>query len=180
LTVVKGGSVRMMEDEGCWAVSDPCSDLPNRERELAMYKHILMSTDGSEIANKAIPHAIGMAKALGANLSAVTVTEPYEAVVVPQAGGMMLPADYKKQCDANADKILSTVRDAAQIAGIECNAVHVDNRLPYVGIMEAAEKVDADLIVLSSHGRRGIAGLLLGSETAKLLTHTKVPVLVVR
>jgi nucleotide-binding universal stress UspA family protein len=156
------------------------SDRPNREREHPMYKHILIATDGSETANKAIPHAIELTKAFGATLSAVTVTEPYEAVAIPQSSGLMLPAEYKKQCDEIAANILSTVTSAAEAAGIKCDAFHQDNRLPYVGIIEAAEKVGADLIVLSSHGRRGIAGLLLGSEATKLLTHTKVPALVVR
>jgi nucleotide-binding universal stress UspA family protein len=145
-----------------------------------MYKHILIATDGSELANKAIPHAIELAKAFGATLSAVTVTEPYEAVVVTEARSVILPADYKKQHEAFAANILSVVTSAAEAAGIKCNALHQDNRLPYVGIIEAAEKVGADLIVLASHGRRGIAGLLLGSEATKLLTHTKVPTLVVR
>jgi nucleotide-binding universal stress UspA family protein len=145
-----------------------------------MYKHILIATDGSEIANKAIPHAIELAKAFGARLSAVTVTEPYEAVVVPRVRDLVLPADYKKQYEEFAAHILSAVTSAAEAAGIECEALHQDNRLPYVGIIEAAEKVGADLIVLASHGRRGIAGLLLGSEATKLLTHTKVPTLVVR
>ena len=145
-----------------------------------MYKNILIATDGSEFANKAIPHAIELTKALGATLSAVTVTEPYEAVAIPQASGLMLPAEYKKQCDEIATKTLSVVTSAAEAAGIKCNALHQDNRLPYVGIIEAADEVSADLIVLSSHGRRGIAGLLLGSEATKLLTHSKVPALVVR
>jgi nucleotide-binding universal stress UspA family protein len=145
-----------------------------------MYKHILIATDGSEIANKAIPHAIELAKAFGATLSAVTVTEPYEAVVVSEARGLLHPADYNKQHDESAAKPLSAVTTAAETAGIECDVIHQYNRLPYVGIIEAAEKVGADLIVLASHGRRGIEGLLLGSQSTKLLTHTKVPTLVVR
>jgi nucleotide-binding universal stress UspA family protein len=145
-----------------------------------MYKNILIATDGSELANKAIPHAIELAKAFGATLTAVTVTEPYEAVVVSEARGLMLPDDYKKQHEEMAANVLSVVTSAAEVAGIKCDALHQENRLPYVGIIEAAEKVGADLIVLASHGRRGMAGLLLGSEATKLLTHCKVPALVVR
>ena len=145
-----------------------------------MYKNILIATDGSEFANKAIPHAIELAKAFGATMSAVIVTEPYEAIVVSEARGLLLPDDYNKQHDESAAKILSTVTSAADAAGIECDMIHQYNRLPYVGIIEAAEKVGADLIVLASHGRRGIEGLLLGSEATKLLTHTKIPALVVR
>ena len=145
-----------------------------------MYKHILITTDGSEIANKAISHGVELAKTLGAKLSAVTVTEPYEAAMVPQAKGLVLPADYNKQCEESASKILSFVSSAAQSAGIKCDVIHEQNRWPYEGIIEAAEKVGADLIVIGSHGRRGIEGLLIGSQTTKLLTHSKIPALVVR
>jgi nucleotide-binding universal stress UspA family protein len=140
-----------------------------------MYKHILIATDGSEIANKAIPHAIELAKALGATLSAVTVTEPYDAVVAAEA-----IADYNEQSEERAAEILSVVTSAAEAAGIECDVIHEQNRLPYEGVIEAAEKVGADLIVVGSHGRRGIEGLLIGSQTTKLLTHSKIPALVVR
>jgi nucleotide-binding universal stress UspA family protein len=145
-----------------------------------MYKHILIATDGSEIAGKAMTHGIDLAKALGAKLSAVTVTEPYEAVVVVETMVLTLPADYKKQCVESAAKILSVVTSAAEAAGIECDALHQDNRWPYEGVIEAAEKVGADLIVIGSHGRRGIEGLLIGSQTTKLLTYSKIPALVVR
>ena len=140
-----------------------------------MYKHILIATDGSEIANKAIPHAIELAKALGAKLSAVTVAEPYDAVVEAESHG-----DYNERSAESAAEILSVVTSAAEAAGVECDALHQQNRLPYEGIIKAAEKVDADLIVVGSHGRRGIEGLLIGSQTTKLLTHSKIPALVVR
>jgi nucleotide-binding universal stress UspA family protein len=110
----------------------------------------------------------------------VTVTEPYESVVVVETMVLILPADYKKQCEENAKQILSVVTSAAQSAGIKCDVIHQENRWPYEGIIEAAEKVGADLIVIGSHGRRGIEGLLIGSQTTKLLTHTKIPALVVR
>jgi nucleotide-binding universal stress UspA family protein len=145
-----------------------------------MYKHILIATDGSEIGNKGISHGIELSKALGAKLYAVTVTEPYEAAIVPQGRGLVLPADYNKQCEESAAKILSVVTSAADAEGIKCDALHVQNRWPYEGIIEAAEKVGADLIVVGSHGRWGIQRLLLGSQATKLLTHTKVPTLVVR
>ena len=145
-----------------------------------MYEHILIATDGSEIGNKATSHGIELAKSIGAKLSAVTVTEPYEVAIVPQGRGLVLPADYSAQCEKSAAQILSVVTSAAEAVGIKCDALHQQNRSPYKGIIEAAEKVGADLIVVGSHGRRGIEGLLLGSQTTKLLTHTKVPALVVR
>ncbi len=95
-----------------------------------MYKHILIATDGSEIANKAMPHAIELAKALGATLSAVTVTEPYDAIVVAEARSVVLPADYKKQCEESAAKVLSVVTSAADAAGIKCDALHRKSRWP--------------------------------------------------
>ena len=140
-----------------------------------MYKHILIATDGSEIAGKAMPHAIELAKALGAKLSAVTVTEPYDAVVAAESH-----LDFNERSAENAAEILSVVTSATEAAGIECDAIREQNRLPYAGIIEAAEKVGADLIVVGSHGRRGIEGLLIGSQAAKLITHTKIPALVVR
>lgn len=140
-----------------------------------MYKHILIATDGSAIADRAIPHAIELAKALRAKLSAVTVVEPYDAVVESESHGY-----YNERSAENAAEILSAVSSATQAAGIECDALHQQNRLPYAGIIEAAEKIGADLIIVGSHGRRGIEGLLIGSQATKLLTHTNIPVLVVR
>lgn len=140
-----------------------------------MYKHIIVATDGSNIAGKAVSHGVDLAKALGSKLSAVTVTEPYDPVVANESHG-----DYNERSAEIAGDILSVVTSAAQAAGVECDDILVENRAPYEGVIEAAEKVGADLIVLGSHGRRGIEGLLIGSQANKLLTHTKIPALVVR
>lgn len=145
-----------------------------------MYKNILVATDDSDIANKAVDHAIALAKALGAKLTTVTVTEPYEAVVTGTTVGMVMPQDYNKQCEAYALDVLGKVREKAEAAGVACETVHTSNRWPYDGINHAAEEAGADLIIMGSHGRRGIEGFLLGSQTTKLLTHTKTPVLVLR
>ena len=145
-----------------------------------MYEHILIATDGSKISNKAIPHAIELANAFGAKLSAVTVTYPYDAGVAAEVEPIDI-ANYNEQSEEiAAEIILSFVTSAADAAGIKCDAFHQQNRWPYEGIIKAAEKVGADLIVVGSHGRRGIDGLLIGSQTTKLLTHTKIPALVVR
>jgi nucleotide-binding universal stress UspA family protein len=88
--------------------------------------------------------------------------------------------DYNERSAENAAEILSAVSSATQAAGIECDVIHEQNRWPYEGEIEVAEKVGADLIIVGSHGRRGIEGLLIGSQTTKLLTHTKIPALVVR
>ena len=145
-----------------------------------MYKHILVATDGSEIAGRAISHAVALAKAIGAKLSAVTITEPFEAVAIAETMAVLLPTEYNKQCEEHAAKILSQATDAAKAAGLECETMHRQNRWPYEGVIEAAQQAGADLIVIGSHGRRGIEGLLIGSEAVKLLTHSKIPALVVR
>jgi len=124
--------------------------------------------------------ASNLRKKIGAKLSAVSVTEPYEALMELEAPVMMVQADYDKRCAEFANKILSVIISAAAAVGIKCGALHQQNRWPYEGIIEAAEKVGADLIVVWSHGRKGIQGVLLGSQASKLLTHTKLPALVVR
>ena len=145
-----------------------------------MYKKILVATDGSEIAQKAEQHAIELAKVHDATLIAVTVSEPYEAVAFTETMAVINRDDYSKQCASHADDVLSKVVQGARGAGIACETMHQDSHWPYAGIIEAAEKTGADLIVLGSHGRRGLEGLLLGSQAMKLLTHTKVPTLVIR
>jgi nucleotide-binding universal stress UspA family protein len=145
-----------------------------------MYKHILVATDGSEIADNAVDQAIALAKDLGARLTAVTVTEPYEAIAFAETLSVIDPSDYKKQCDEHARAILSGVVTRAKAAGITCETVHKDNHRPYAGVIEAAEKSGVDLIMVGSHGRRGFEALLLGSQAVKLLTHTNISTLVVR
>lgn len=145
-----------------------------------MFKNILVATDGSDIAARAVDHAVAMAKSLDAKLTAVTVTEPFEAVAFTDSMGVIDPSDYKKRCKEHAEKILDDVISRALAAGVGCEPVHKDNHWPYAGIIEAAENAHADLIVIGSHGRRGLEGLLIGSQAAKLLTHTKIPTLVVR
>lgn len=145
-----------------------------------MFKNILIATDGSEIAGRAVDHAVALAKSVNAKLTAVTVSEPFEAVAFTDTLGVINPSDYKKKCDEHAEKILDDVINRSLKAGVACEPVHKDSHWPYAGIIEAAEKSNADLIVIGSHGRRGLEGLLIGSQAAKLLTHTKIPTLVVR
>lgn len=145
-----------------------------------MYKSIIIATDASAIADKAVTHAIALAKALGAELTAVTVTEPYEAVAFTDTMTVIEPSAYQEKCAEHAGRILAAVVASAKAAGVACETVHQDNQWPYDGIIKAAETVGADLIIIGSHGRRGLEGLLLGSQAVKLLTHTKIPALVVR
>ena len=145
-----------------------------------MYKHIIVATDGSDIAGEAMKHAIDLAKEIGAKLSAVTVTEPFEMIAFAEQAAVISPTDYKNSTAAYAKKILNAAASTAKTGGVECATIHAENRYSYQGIIDAAEVNGADLIVIGSHGRSGIEGLLLGSQAVKLLTHTKIPALVVR
>ncbi|MGB6645291.1 MAG: universal stress protein, partial [Candidatus Cybelea sp.] len=131
-----------------------------------MYKHILIPTDGSQLATEAVPRGIALAKVLGAKVTGITVTVPSEVF-----------ADTKRTF-AVAEKYLGQVKDAAAAAGVSCSVIHTEHEQPYQAIIDAAKKNGCDLIVMASHGRRGVSALVLGSETVKVLTHCTVPVLV--
>ena len=145
-----------------------------------MYKHILIPTDGSELSKKAVDHAIGLAKALNAKVTAVTVSEPFHVFAVEPSMVTDTPDEYKKHIAALAAKYLKAARDAATAAGVPCDGVHVENEHPYEAIIDTARKGGCDAIVMASHGRRGVSAVVLGSETVKVLTHSNIPVVVVR
>ena len=144
-----------------------------------MYKNIIVAVDGSSIADNAAKHAIELAKEHGAKLTAVTVSEPYKAASFASLT-MVDPAEYRRLCNEQAADIRSKLTRSAEASGVYCVTEHIDNKYPYAGIIEVAEQSGADLIVMGSHGHRGLEALLLGSQTAKLLTHTKIPTLVIR
>lgn len=149
-----------------------------------MFTHILLPTDGSELSNEAVIQAIHTAKALGAKITAVNVVREYHPVFSGE--GFMLPdlnvlkERFEEQQAENADKILDGVKKAAAECGVPCFSVVVSSDRPYEAIIRQAEKSKCDLIVMASHGRKGLEGLLLGSETHKVLVHSKIPVLVCR
>lgn len=145
-----------------------------------MYKRILIPTDGSKLSRKAIKHGINLAKSIKAKVTAVTVSMPFESLAVEPMMVIDTPERYKKHVAHLATKHLRVVTDTAAAAGVPCNAVHVEHYHPYEAIITAAKKARCDLIVMASHGRRGYAAVLLGSETVKVLTHSKIPVLVYR
>ena len=149
-----------------------------------MYKHILLPTDGSALSDKAVSKAVKIAAALGAKITAVNVMARTpldlmdEGFLAPE-----MPALRKRFDKAQASfakKILEGVRRSASRAGVACDAVTVSGNLPYDGIIRQARKSRCDLIIMASHGRRGLQRLLLGSETTKVLTHSTIPVLVIR
>ena len=146
---------------------------------MSMYKSILVPTDGSEITAKAVETAVAMARAFGAKLVTLAVKEPfpYSAITEMQP---IPPQEFFDAQERIAVKHLDQVKAACAAAGVECLAAAVEAAHPWESIIDFGKDQGADLIVMASHGRRGVAALLLGSETQKVLTHSTVPVLVVR
>jgi len=143
-----------------------------------MYANILIATDGSELAASAVKNGITLAKRLGAKVTAVNVTEPfhwYDPNMMPAA-----ETAYVQGATLAARKALDFAADAAKAAGVDCETFHVQDELPYKAIIDTAKAKNCDLIVMASHGRRGMSSFVLGSETVKVLTHSKIPVLVYR
>jgi nucleotide-binding universal stress UspA family protein len=145
-----------------------------------LFKNILVPTDGSDLAAKAVEQGILFAKEIGAKITAATVTEPFHLLSVEQIQLEYTPIEYQKYSKAHAEKVLGAVSAAAKSAGVICDTLHVEHELIYQAIIEAAEARKCDLIVMASHGRRGVSAVVLGSETVKVLTHSKIPVLVYR
>lgn len=147
-----------------------------------MYKHILVATDGSKLSSKAIAHAIELASAVGAKLTAFYASPDFP--LPAYADGVVYEPISKKEYAALAEneaaKVLDAVAGKAKAEGVECETMHSIAASPWEAILAAAKKCKADAIVMASHGRRGVSALLLGSETQKVLTHGKLPVIVVR
>jgi nucleotide-binding universal stress UspA family protein len=146
-----------------------------------MYRHILIPTDGSELAHRAVTHGLSLAKAVGAKVTAVVVEHSFDVFNVPQSKIYSMPkefAAYAEHIKAHATKILDGVAAAAKATGVSCDPLQVVHDQPFEAIIKTAADKGCDLIVMASHGRGGISGLVLGSVTNKVLTHTKTPVLV--
>jgi nucleotide-binding universal stress UspA family protein len=145
-----------------------------------MYRNVLIATDGSELAQKAVDHGIAMAQAINAKITVVTVSEPFHAFAVQPRMVTDTREQYEQHVAACAAEYLAAAKKAASAAGVTCDTMHVEYPHPYQGIINTATQKDCDLIVMASHGRRGISAVVLGSETVKVLTHSAIPVLVVR
>jgi nucleotide-binding universal stress UspA family protein len=144
-----------------------------------MYKRILFPTDGSEISGKAMQTAIGMAKLAGAELFVLSVKEPFPYSAISE----MQPVPPQEFFDAQERIAAARVKEvtaAAAAAGVPVKGHTVEALHPWEAMLDHAKAQGCDLIVMASHGRRGVSALLLGSETQKVLTHSTVPVLVVR
>ena len=147
-----------------------------------MYKHILVSTDGSKLSQKAIKSAVRLAKSVGARLSGIYVMPEYMPIYGEASLYItqMSSKTFKAAMDKDANAALALIAKEADAARVAFAGIKATNAQPWSAIIRAARAKKCDLIVMASHGRRGLAGLLLGSETAKVLTHSKVPVLVCR
>jgi nucleotide-binding universal stress UspA family protein len=147
-----------------------------------MYTNLLVATDGSKFSEKAVVHAIGLAAKLGANITAFYAAPDYPEPVYSEGiiYEMMPRKDYAAMAAADAEKILAKIAKKAQAAGVRCDTRHTLSREPWEAILAAARKNKCDAIVMGSHGRGGLAALFLGSETQKVLAHSKLPVIVAR
>ena len=144
-----------------------------------MYQHILFPTDGSEITAKALTQALGLAKLTGAELCVLAVKEPFPYSAISEMQPVP-PQEFFNAQERVAGARVKAVSDAATAAGVTNSGHTVEALHPWEAILEHAQARNCDLIVMASHGRRGVSALLLGSETQKVLTHSKLPVLVVR
>lgn len=145
-----------------------------------MYKHILVPTDGSKLSDRAVKEAVALASTLNAKVTLLHVSPVQIWPIYAESAVMMAEysgGDFRAEAKREAGILLAK---AAKRAGGGVETQHVLSDLPYDAIAKAAAKGKCDLIVMASHGRRGVSGFLLGSETQKVLTHSKVPVLVVR
>ncbi len=147
-----------------------------------MYKHILIPTDGSELSQEAVKGGIALAKALGAKVTGFHAAPDVllYAMAYAEAAPLISQTDLEEESKKQAEEYLAFVEREARAQGVPVQTVWVKHDSPYAAIIETAQKRGCDLIFMASHGRRGLSALVLGSETTKVLTHTKIPVLVYR
>ena len=147
-----------------------------------MFKHLLVPTDGTEFSTTTVRRAIKFASEAGAKVTFFYAKPDYSVVFYGE--GVLVdpntPQAFAEQAEQRAADILATCQTMAVAGGIDCETKSATGELPYQAIIECAEQSGCDLIFMASHGRRGLSALLLGSETQKVLTHTKIPVLVYR
>jgi nucleotide-binding universal stress UspA family protein len=145
-----------------------------------MCHHILIATDGSERSNSAAAHGIQLAKSLGANVTGITVSAPFHIMSAEPFAVTDVPEEYEADAESAGRARLRIIQEAAQAADVKYEGMHVFHDHPYRAIIDEATSRGCDLIVMASHGRRGISALVLGSETTKVLTHSTIPTLVYR
>src|SRR5215467_3523550 len=146
-----------------------------------MHRHILIPTDGSELAEHAVTNGLSLAKSVGAKVTVIIVEDPFDWLSVPETRVSKRQAldaltKHNEQVKKYAANVLSRAADAAKQAGVPCDTMQVENARPYQAIIAAASDRGCDLIVMASHGRGGLSAVVLGSVTNKVLTHKKTPV----
>jgi len=146
-----------------------------------MFKNILIPTDGSELSQRAVRIAVDLAKLHQARITGVHVIPDYHLLIAYEgAFDPVTEERIEEEAKTRADNYLAFVRKSAEAAGVRCDTACETSDHPYDAILKTAESQGCDLIVMTSHGRKGLAAVLLGSETRKVLTHAKIPVLIVR
>jgi nucleotide-binding universal stress UspA family protein len=145
-----------------------------------MFKHILLPTDGSALSQVAIQKGVELARRLQAKITGISVVPGQKYYLYQTDIIVQVKEETAKHHKLQAERNLSVIEKAAKDAGVPCETLCEINDHPYETIIRVAEKKGCDLIMMASHGRRGVGALLLGSETQKVLTHSKIPVLVQR
>ena len=145
-----------------------------------MFTHILLPTDGSPLSEAAIQQGIEFAKGINAKVTGFHVMPEFHVFTYKTEMLEQTKEQFARDSRVHAQKYLDVIEKAAKEAGITCDTTYVSHDHPYEAIIEAAKMNGCDLIMMASHGRRGAQGVLIGSETQKVLTHSKIPVLVYR
>jgi nucleotide-binding universal stress UspA family protein len=145
-----------------------------------MFKHILLPTDGSRGSVKAIRRALELAKSTGAKVTGFHVIPKFHVFTYRTEMLEDTKEEYEREARGHAQQYLAVIEKAAKQAGVSCETAYATSDHPYEAIIQTAKRKRCDLIAMASHGRRGVQGLLLASETQKVLTHSKIPVLVYR
>jgi nucleotide-binding universal stress UspA family protein len=141
-----------------------------------MLDNVLIPTDGTELSARAAAFGVQLAKKMGAKVTAVTVTAPADEIMVGEVRVIRNPEDYEQRAAESARVMLDVIGKLATEAGVACEKLHARSALPWQGILEAAKSRKADMIVMASHGRRGLSAMLIGSETQKVVNHSHIPV----
>ena len=145
-----------------------------------MFKHLLLPTDGSEMATAAIQQAVQFAKSINARVTGIYVMPEFQTFTFQTEMLTDTKEAFERDCRAHAEQYLAVIKTAAAAAGVACDTSVATSEHPYEAIIQAAADRGCDLIAMASHGRKGLQGVLLGSETQKVLTHSVLPVLVYR
>jgi len=145
-----------------------------------MFKHVLLPTDGSKLSEAAIQKGVQFAKSINAKLTGLYVGPKFHVLTYKTEMLEDTREEFARDSKAHAEKYLATISNAAKAAGVACDTQYAVNDHPYEAIIQTAKEKGCDAIVMASHGRSGVQAVLLGSQTQKVLTHSNVPVLVIR